>query len=101
MIAANRADTESIVPLLAYFRLHADLGQKVPEAALLGMLKVIKLAPSAPGPRLDLGRELIRQGMADQARRILLPVATSPYDTPERAEAAALLRQAGSGGAAE
>ncbi len=94
--AANRADIEALSPLIEYFRSFTSIGQPVPDVGLLGMLKVVERVPSATVPRLELGRELLRQ-KRDRALafKILLPVAAGPYDSPERAEAVALLKAAG------
>lgn len=94
--AANRADVEALGPLLEYFRSFTSVGQPVPDVGLLGMLKVVERVPSATVPRLELGRELLRQ-KRDRvlAFKTLLPVAAGPYDSPERAEAVALLKAAG------
>src|SRR5207244_3287794 len=39
IIQANHADTESVVPLLAYYRSYQDSGQAVPDAAVDGVAK--------------------------------------------------------------
>jgi hypothetical protein len=88
---ANRADTEAVLPLLAYFRSFTDAGETPPPAALAGVLKVTDSIPAAPGPRLLLGAELAREGKKDAARKMLLPVANAGYDSPERDKARALL----------
>lgn len=91
VIAANKADSEALVPLVAYFRLYTETGRRAPEKALLGMMKVIETVPEASWPRLVLGRELALQGRNRDARRILLPIAFEGYTTPERADAALIL----------
>lgn len=88
---ANRADTESTLPLIAYFRSFADAGEAPPDAATVGLLKATDAVPAAPGPRLLLGEELARQRQAAAARKILEPVAHGPYDSPERPRAAEVL----------
>ncbi len=93
---ANRADTESPLPLLAYYRSFADAGEPVPDVAIEGLAKAVDIVPAAPGPRLLLGEALARRGETVAARRALLPVANGAYDTPEGARARALL--AGLGG---
>ena len=91
IVQANRADTESTLPLLGYFRSFSTAGQEPPQSAFVGLLKAVDRVPSAPGPRLLLGEELARQGQADAARKILEPVAHGPYDSPERARAQEIL----------
>ncbi len=88
---ANRADTEAVLPLLAYYRSFADAGETAPDVAVDGLAKAVALVPSAPTTRLLLGSELARRGEADAARKTLRPVADGPYDSPERAKARAVL----------
>ncbi|MCW3847502.1 hypothetical protein OF829_09625 [Sphingomonas sp. LB-2] len=91
IVQANRADTESTLPLIGYFRSFSNAGEAPPEVALVGLLKAVDAVPAAPGPRLLLGEELARQGQGEAARRILEPVAHGPYDSPERARAQEIL----------
>lgn len=92
MIArANRADTEALMPLIAYFRSFADAGQAPGQAALAGMLKAIDGVPAAPASRLRLGSALARDGRSDAARKLLMPVAYGGYDSPEKPEAQAVM----------
>lgn len=91
IVQSNKADTESALPLLSYFRTFSAAGQEPPQAAFAGLMKAVDLVPAAPGPRLLLGEELARQGQADAARKILEPVANGPYDSPERARAREIL----------
>jgi hypothetical protein len=88
---ANRADTESPLPLLAYFRSYATAGEAPPEVATVGLLKAVDSVPASPASRLLLGEELARQGHGDAARKILEPVAHGGYDSPERARAQEML----------
>ena len=88
---ANRADTESPIPLLAYYRSFADAGETPPDLAIIGLAKAVDAVPAAPGPRLMLGEALARRGDAAAARRALIPIANGAYDSPEAAKARALL----------
>ena len=88
---ANRADTEAILPLIAYFRSFVEAGEAVPDVALQGLMKACDIVPSSPTTRLMLGEELARRGDVAGARRALLPVAVGAYDSPERARAQAVL----------
>jgi hypothetical protein len=92
IVRANRADDDAALPLIAYFRSFADAGEDLPPPALAGMLKVIDGVPAAPAPRLMLGTELAREGQAAAARKLLLPVADSGYDSPEKPKAQAVLQ---------
>jgi hypothetical protein len=91
---ANRIDPDGILPLIAYYNSFAIAGERAPDVAVDGLLKVVESSPAAPGPRLKLGEELIRHDLEDEARKTLLPVAKGPFETPEQPAAAALLSSA-------
>lgn len=84
-------DGDAPLPLIAYFESYAKAGERVPEEAMAAMAKAIRLVPAAPGSRLALGTELVRQGQPDLARRLLYPVLFGPYESPERKAARAML----------
>jgi hypothetical protein len=92
IVQANHADTESVVPLLAYYRSYQDAGQAVPDAAIDGVAKSLDAVPSAPTTRLMLGTALTGQGDLPEARRVLLPLADGAFDPPEKAKAQQLLQ---------
>lgn len=87
VLAANRSNPDALLPLVAYFRSFTDIGDAAPEAALLGMLKVIQTVPNAPEPRVLLAEELVRQSRNELAEVVLLPVVNGPWDSPERQRA--------------
>ena len=89
IVRANKADTEAVMPLLAYYRSFA--GDKAPDAAVLGLIKASEIVPSAPTTRLMLGEELAKRGDAAGARRMLLPIVAGAYDSPEKARAQEIL----------
>lgn len=89
---ANRMDPEAILPLIAYYNSFAATGEAVPDVAVDGLFQVVDSSPAAPGSRLLLGKELVQRDLAAEARRVLLPVARGPFQSPERPEAEALLR---------
>ncbi|MDG2533917.1 hypothetical protein P6144_09690 [Sphingomonas sp. HITSZ_GF] len=84
---ANRANSESPLPLLTYYRSFADAGEPVPDVAIEGLMKARDLVPAAPAPKLMLGEALAGRGSAEAARQALIPVANGAYDSPEAAEA--------------
>jgi hypothetical protein len=88
-------DGEAPLPLIAWFQSFTKAGEHVPDAAVLGMAKVIRRVPAAPAPRLYLAGELLRQGNADVARRVAYTVLYGAYDSPEKKAAAALFLPAG------
>ncbi|WP_445191706.1 hypothetical protein ACT009_14170 [Sphingomonas sp. Tas61C01] len=79
---ANRADTEAVLPLLAYYRSYQ--GDTAPPIAVDALAGAVTRVPNAPVARLALGTEYARRGLTDEARRTLGPVALGGYDTPER-----------------
>lgn len=93
IIAANHVDTESVLPLLAYYRSFAIAGQPAPDAAVDGLAKSLDEVPSAPTTRLMLGSALVRDSDSSDARRVLLPVADGAFDPPEKKPAQQLLAQ--------
>jgi hypothetical protein len=92
---AMQLDSQAPLPLIAYFQSFTKAGERVPEQAMLGMARVVQYVPAAPGPRLYLGEELVRQGNTDLARRILYPVLYGVDDSPEKRAAMALFAPAG------
>jgi len=95
IIAANRADTEAVEPLIAYYESFARLGVPAPASAIDGLRKAVTEVPNAPASRLRLATALADRGDAGTARRIILPVAKGPYDAPERPAAIGLLARLG------
>jgi hypothetical protein len=94
IIRANRVDTESVLPLLAYYRSYALAGEQAPDAAVDGLAKSVDEVPAAPTTRVLLGSALVERADHRDARRILLPVAAGPFDSPEKSEAKRLLSAA-------
>jgi hypothetical protein len=88
---ANRANSESPLPLIAYYRSFADAGEPVPDVAIEGLMKARDLVPAAPSQRLLLGEALAKRGNSEAARQALIPVARAAYQSPEKAAAADLL----------
>ena len=95
IVRALRIDNDTPLPLLAFFNSYAEAGEPVPDQAMLGLVKVTQEVPAAPGPRLLLAQELVRQGHADLARQVLIPVLYGAYDSPEKTRAQALLAASG------
>jgi hypothetical protein len=93
VIAANRASPNMSLPLIAFFRSYVDAGEKPPEIALKGMMRVIQAVPNAPEPRLLLAEELVRQSRFAAAKLILFPLVNGPWDSPERQRARAMMIQ--------
>jgi hypothetical protein len=92
---ANRADTNAVLPLLAYYRSYAGAESPAPALAVDAMAGVVARVPNAPGPRVTLGSELAAHKASEEARRTLRPVAAGGWDAPERAKAREILQQVG------
>ena len=91
IIEANHQDTESVLPLLAYYRSYAVAAEPVPDEAVDGLAKSLDTVPSAPATRLLLGAALVGESDPTDARRILLPLAEGAFDPPEKPKAQQLL----------
>ncbi|WEJ98364.1 MAG: hypothetical protein P0Y59_15585 [Candidatus Sphingomonas phytovorans] len=91
---AVELDGQAQQPLIAWFQSFTRAGERVPDQAMLGMARVIRSVPAAPAPRLYLAEELLRQGNADLARRVVYTVLYSAYDSPEKTAARALFASA-------
>ena len=87
---AMALDGSLLQPRLAYFDSFAGTGERATDTAMRAIARVIQLVPTAAGPRLALGRELVRQGNVELARRLLGPVLNGAGDTAERRAAQAL-----------
>ena len=92
---AIEGDGDVPLPLIAYFESYTKAGERVPERGMRAMAKAIRLVPVAPGSRLALGAELVRQGQPELARKLLYPVLFGPYDSPERQAAEAMFAASG------
>jgi hypothetical protein len=88
--AAIHQDRDAPLALIAAFQSYTEAGERVPDAGMLALAKVIREVPDAPAPRLYLAHELIRQGKTDLARGVAHTVLYGTYDSPEKAAAAAL-----------
>ena len=95
---ANRADPDAILPLIAYSNSFAAVGQRAPDVAVDALFSIVYSAPAAPKPRLMLGEELVRRDLDAEARKVLLPVAKGPFDSPEKPRAQEILPQPAAGG---
>ena len=94
-LRAVALDGEAPLPLIAWFQSYTRAGERVPDAAMMGMAKVVRAVPAAPAPRLYMAEELLRQGKPDVARRVAYTVLYGPYDSPEKSVAMALFPPAG------
>ncbi|WDF71745.1 tetratricopeptide repeat protein [Novosphingobium sp. KACC 22771] len=89
--SAAAADNQAPMAQIAYFESFTKAGETPPQQALIGMVKVTRANPAAPAPRLDLARELVREGRGDLARTIMIPVLYGGYASQEKAQGALLL----------
>lgn len=91
IIEANHFDTESVLPLLAYYRSYQLAGEPAPDVAIDGLAKSLDEVPSAPATRLALGGALASRSETVDAKLVLLPLADSPFNPPEKTKAEQLL----------
>ncbi|WP_428683230.1 hypothetical protein [Sphingopyxis sp.] len=87
---AIEGDPDDAVAVTGYFQSFVRAGEPAPETAMAGLARIAARAPAAPGPRLLMGGELLREGKADLAQRLLRPVLYGAYDSPEKTAARAL-----------
>ena len=93
IVKANQIDHEAIGPLMAYYKSYAETGETPTAAAIDGVQKAMEEVPAAPATRLILANALAKRGEYEVARPVIMPVAMGPYDTPESAQAKALLAE--------
>ena len=74
-LAANRADTESPEPLLAFYNSFEAAKQTPTAGAEKGLLYAYALAPHDTGARFAATKVLLRQGQVKAARAAIAPVA--------------------------
>ena len=98
IVAANRADPDAVLPLIAISNSYALVGEPAPDVIVDALFSIVDSAPAAPKPRLLLGEELVRRDLDAEARKVLLPVAKGPYDSPEKPRAKEILPPSRSGG---
>ncbi len=79
IIAANRADTEDPVPLVAWYRSFARMGETPSKSAEDGLVKAFTLAREATEVRLMLAFDLARRGEFDTAIRLVKILANDPH----------------------
>ena len=101
IVKANQADQGAVGPLLAFYRSFETSGEAPTANALDALGQAVAEVPAAPTTRLELATALAGTGQGDTARRVILPVAAGPYDSPERPRARALLRSIGQSDSAE
>ncbi|WP_324739684.1 hypothetical protein U8326_08365 [Tsuneonella sp. CC-YZS046] len=79
IIAANRADTEDPVPLVAWYRSFARMGETPSKSAEDGLVKAFTLAKEATEVRLMLAFDLARRGEFDTAISLVKILANDPH----------------------
>ena len=79
IIAANRADTEDPVPLVAWYRSFTKLGETPSKSAEDGLVKAFDLVREATEVRLMLAFDLARRGEFETAIRLVKILANDPH----------------------
>ena len=78
-LALNRIDNNHALPLIYFYRSFRLAGLNPPEVALDGLDMAVQLAPFDHSLRIEYAAELLLEGDAAYARRILQPAAYSPH----------------------
>lgn len=76
---ANRADPNDPEPLILYYQSFSARGAVPTRNAVEGLLQAFELAPQDKGLRLNVGRQMLVDGKAAEARAVLLPIAYDPH----------------------
>ncbi|HKC03671.1 MAG TPA: hypothetical protein VKC17_10250 [Sphingomicrobium sp.] len=86
-IKANKIDAIDPLPLLAYYESYRQIGGKVPEQAVMGLMQVVSTLPRDDGLRLQLVDQLESDGRYAEAIAWIMSVANSPHESPQRTAA--------------
>ncbi|HEX8468149.1 MAG TPA: tetratricopeptide repeat protein [Allosphingosinicella sp.] len=76
---ANRADPNDPEPLILFYQSFAAQGVAPTRNAVEGLIQAFELAPQDRGLRLSVGRQLLVDGKAAEARAALVPIAFDPH----------------------
>jgi tetratricopeptide (TPR) repeat protein len=79
IVRANRLDPNASEPLLMYYDSYLEQGQQPSKSAASGLARAFELAPQDRGLRFRHARQLLIEGNAKTARRVLLPIAYDPH----------------------
>lgn len=71
---ATRLDPQDPRPFILYYESFSRAGDKVPEAAIVGLEQIFAQAAFDPSYRLILARQLLSEGKGKLARDVLAPV---------------------------
>jgi hypothetical protein len=99
IVAANRADPEAPHPLILFYDSFPAEGKKPPASAVAGLRKAYDLAPQDRGLRVKLGRQMLIDGNARDAKALLAPVAYDPHSGEMGRHMAAVVAAIDAGGA--
>jgi tetratricopeptide (TPR) repeat protein len=81
-LALNRIENDHPLPLIYYNRYFAERGVQPPENAAQALVRAAELAPFDFGLRLNLAIQQLHEGLVDEARQNLLPIAYNPHGGP-------------------
>ncbi|HEX8442147.1 MAG TPA: hypothetical protein VF631_00710 [Allosphingosinicella sp.] len=97
-LKANKLDPEHAEPLFLFYNSFGQQGSKPTANAVTGLLKAHDLAPQDRGLRMQVAREHLIAGRAEEARFTLAPIAFDPHAGELGKLAAALLKTLERGG---
>ncbi|WP_230635568.1 tetratricopeptide repeat protein [Sphingomonas sp. Leaf4] len=98
-LAANTIENDDPEPLLLYYQTYQVPGQTPTANARDALLRAHLLAPQDRGLRMQAARVLLETDRADEARRVLGPVAYSPHGGRSGVLAQQLIAAIDAGGA--
>lgn len=78
-LAANRINTNAVMPLYEYYASFVAEGVQPPQDAVTALMRAEVLAPESSIVRLALARQMLLDGDSHGARALLAPLAYSPH----------------------
>jgi tetratricopeptide (TPR) repeat protein len=78
-VALNRKEPDHPLPLIYFYRSFVEQGRTPPDIAVQGLERASELAPFDFGLRMNLARQMLRDGRQPLARQMLAPVAYNPH----------------------
>lgn len=86
-VKANKIDSIDPLPLLAYYESYRQIGDKVPEQAVMGLMQVVSTLPRDDNLRLRLVDQLESDDRYAEAIGWIMSIANSPHESPQRTAA--------------
>lgn len=100
IVAANRADPDDPLPLLAYFRMFELIGERPTKVARDGLARAYQIVPESEDVRIRYAMSLANEQQFDAAIRLMETIAFAPHGGESAQQATQMierLRKAKSG----